>query len=166
MVEQPHSSECHNHIVLITLFNDQIIPDGTARFGDVLHTRCLCPLDIVREREKGIRTQCNPINSGQEGLFIFFCQTFRLLRKIILPIAICTYILLVLLNRSFRVPEKGYMLHCKGCCGLVHHLLPQDGLNEAPTTALYSIVNQLDTARRFMWNKVTRVKCVSGTSIK
>ena len=51
------------------------------------------------------------------------------------------------------------MLHCKGCCGLVHHLLPQDGLNEAPTTALYSIVNQLDTARRFMWNKVTRVKC-------
>ena len=50
------------------------------------------------------------------------------------------------------------MLHCKGCCGLVHFLLPQDGLNEAPTTALYSIVNQLDTARRFMWNKVTRVK--------
>nr|DAO45823.1 MAG TPA: hypothetical protein [Caudoviricetes sp.] len=38
-------------------------------------------------------------------------------------------------------------------------LLPQDGSRKAPTTALYSIVNQLDTARRFMWNKVTRVKC-------
>ena len=38
-------------------------------------------------------------------------------------------------------------------------LLPQDGFNKAPTTALYSIVNQLDTARRFIWNEVTRVKC-------
>ena len=38
-------------------------------------------------------------------------------------------------------------------------LLPQDGSRKAPTTVLYSIVNQLDTARRFMWNKVTRVKC-------
>ena len=38
-------------------------------------------------------------------------------------------------------------------------LLPHDGSGKAPTTALYSIVNQLDTARRFMWNKVTRVKC-------
>jgi hypothetical protein len=30
------------------------------------------------------------------------------------------------------------------------HVLPQDGSRKAPTTALYSIVNQLDTARRFM----------------
>ena len=33
-----------------------------------------------------------------------------------------------------------------------------DGSCEAPTTALCRFVNQLDTARRFMWNKVTRVK--------
>ena len=39
------------------------------------------------------------------------------------------------------------------------HFLPHDGSRKAPTTALYNIVNQLDTARRFMWNKVTRVKC-------
>ena len=38
-------------------------------------------------------------------------------------------------------------------------LLPHDGSRKAPTTALYRIVNQLDTARRFMWNKVTSVKC-------
>ena len=38
-------------------------------------------------------------------------------------------------------------------------ILPQDGSRKAPTTALYSIVNQLDTDRRFIWNKVTRVKC-------
>ena len=38
-------------------------------------------------------------------------------------------------------------------------LLPHDSYRKAPTAVLYSIVNQLDTARRFMWNKVTRVKC-------
>ena len=59
----------------------------------------------------------------------------------------------------FRAPLQGLVLHCKGCCGLVCHLLPQDGSRKAPTTVLYSIVNQLDPARRFMWNKVTRVKC-------
>lgn len=32
--------------------------------------------------------------------------------------------------------------------GIYH--LPQDGFREAPATALYSIVNQLDTARRFI----------------
>jgi transposase len=35
-------------------------------------------------------------------------------------------------------------------------LLPQDGSQKVPTTALCSFVNQLNTARRFMWNKVTR----------
>ena len=35
-------------------------------------------------------------------------------------------------------------------------LLPFDGYLEAPTTALCSFVDQLDTARRFMLNKVTR----------
>ena len=37
--------------------------------------------------------------------------------------------------------------------------LPQDGSRKVPTTAPYNFVNQLDTARRFMWNKVTIVKC-------
>ena len=39
------------------------------------------------------------------------------------------------------------------------YFLPHDGSRKAPTTVLYSIVNQLDTERRFIWNKVTRVKC-------
>lgn len=37
--------------------------------------------------------------------------------------------------------------------------LPPDGSWEAPTTALCSIVDQLDTARRFISNEVTRAKC-------
>ena len=40
--------------------------------------------------------------------------------------------------------------------------LPQDGYWKAPTTDLCSIVNQLDTARRFIWNEVTRAKCPVG----
>jgi transposase len=35
-------------------------------------------------------------------------------------------------------------------------LLPPDGSRKVPTTALCSFVNQLNTARRFMWNKVTK----------
>ena len=38
-------------------------------------------------------------------------------------------------------------------------VLPHDGFRKAPTTALCSIVNQLDTARRFILNEVTRAKC-------
>ena len=52
----------------------------------------------------------------------------------------------------FSAPLQGHVLHCRGCCGLVPRLLPHDGYRKAPTTALYSIVNQLDTARRFMLN--------------
>ena len=44
-------------------------------------------------------------------------------------------------------------------CSSDVHTVFGGGSRKAPTTALYSIVNQLDTARRFMWNKVTRVKC-------
>lgn len=37
------------------------------------------------------------------------------------------------------------MLHYKGCCGSVFFLRPQVGFDKALTTALYSIVNQLDS---------------------
>lgn len=37
-------------------------------------------------------------------------------------------------------------------------LLPQDGSGKVPTTAPYTFVNQLNTARRFMWNKATKVR--------
>src|SRR5699024_7535086 len=38
-------------------------------------------------------------------------------------------------------------------------LLPQDGSRKVPTTAPYNFVDQLNTARRFMWNKATKVRC-------
>ena len=45
-------------------------------------------------------------------------------------------------------------------------LLPQDGFKKAPTTDLCSIVNQLDTARRFIWNEVTTAKCPVDNNIE
>ena len=36
--------------------------------------------------------------------------------------------------------------------------LPQDGSRKVPTIAPYNFVNQLNTARRFMWNKATKVR--------
>ena len=44
--------------------------------------------------------------------------------------------------------------------------LPHDGFRKAPTTDLCSIVNQLDTARRFIWNEVTKAKYPVDNSIK
>lgn len=41
--------------------------------------------------------------------------------------------------------------------------LPHDGYRKAPTTDLCSIVNQLDTARRFMWNEVTSATSPCGS---
>ena len=35
--------------------------------------------------------------------------------------------------------------------------LPHDGFGKAPITDLCSIVNQLDTARGFIWNEVTKL---------
>lgn len=54
MVEQPHSSKGHNHVVLVAFFDDQVIPNGTAGLGHVAHTGLEGPLDVVREGEEGI----------------------------------------------------------------------------------------------------------------
>ena len=41
--------------------------------------------------------------------------------------------------------------------------LPHDGCTKAPTTASLQFVNQLDTARRFIWNEVTRAMSPCGS---
>lgn len=62
--------------------------------------------------------------------------------------------------------SKDNVLHSKWCCGLVESSYRIDGFRKAPTTDLCSIVNQLDTARRFIWNEVTKAKCPVDNSIK
>ena len=54
-----------------------------------------------------------------------------------------------------------------GMLWIGYFFLPHDGLRKAPTTALCAFVDQLDTARRFIWNEVTRAKRPVGpNSIK
>ena len=57
MMEQTDPRKDHRHTILVAGFDHQIIPHRTARLGNVFYPALLCPLDIVREREKGIRTQ-------------------------------------------------------------------------------------------------------------
>ena len=65
---------------------------------------------------------------------------------------------LVLYHRSIYESLSRDMLHCWGCCGLVCHsyrMTVQERLQPQPPCR---VVNQLDTARRFMWNEVTSGK--------
>ena len=54
VVEQPHPGEGHGDAVFVALFDDQIVPDGAARLGDVLHAGGHGPLNVVGEGEEGI----------------------------------------------------------------------------------------------------------------
>ena len=45
MVEQSHTGEGHDHVLLVALGDDQVIPDGAAGLGDILDTGGECPLD-------------------------------------------------------------------------------------------------------------------------
>ena len=65
---------------------------------------------------------------------------------------------LVLLNSSLSTLLQELVLHCWGCCGLVFHsyrLTVPKRLQPQPSCLF---VNQLDTARRFMWNEVTSAR--------
>lgn len=57
-----------------------------------------------------------------------------------------------------KAPLQGLYATLKGMLWIGAHLLPQDGSRKVPTTAPYTFVNQLNTARRLMWNKATKVR--------
>ena len=57
-----------------------------------------------------------------------------------------------------RAPLQGLCATLKGMLWIGWLLLPQDGFRKVPTTAPYHFVDQLNTARRFMWNKATKVR--------
>ena len=57
MVEQPHSGERHDHVVVIALGDHQVVPDGAAGLGNVPHAGAPRPLDVVREGEESVAAQ-------------------------------------------------------------------------------------------------------------
>ena len=54
------------------------------------------------------------------------------------------------------------MLHCWGCCGLVFSPYRMTVCERLRPQPLCEFVDQLDTARRLIWNEVTRAKCPVG----
>ena len=105
-MEQAHAGEGHDHALLVTLFDDQIITYGTAGLGDVLHTGGKGPLDVVAEGEEGVAAQSNIAAGCQPGLLIAFRQPLRLLSEVILPDAVGADILFIAVD----VMVKGRLL--------------------------------------------------------
>ena len=69
MVEQSHAGEGHDHVLLVTLGDDQVIPDGAAGFGDIPDAGGEGTLDGVGEGEEGVGTQSH-IPAGEcYGIF-------------------------------------------------------------------------------------------------
>ena len=92
MMEQPVSCKCHNHVIFVTAFDYILIPDRTARLGNVFDTAFLCPLYIIAEGEKGIGTESSSIHLIQPGPFFFCCEYFRPHFKYTLSTAVRQYI--------------------------------------------------------------------------
>ncbi len=124
MVEQPHSSKGHNHVVLVAFFDDQVIPNGTAGLGHVAHTGLEGPLDVVREGEEGIRAQGDVLPGGQELPLLFLGQGLRTLGKVVLPNALGADVLFVAVDIAvnYIVPVGPAQVGLKGrarvlgCC--------------------------------------------------
>ena len=94
-MEQSHAGKGHDHVLLVALFDDQIIADGAAWLSDVLHTGSKGALDIVAEGAERIATQCHIAAGCQPGLLIAFRQSIGLLGKIVLPNALSADIFFV-----------------------------------------------------------------------
>ena len=88
MMEQSHAGEGHDHVLLIALFDHQIIPDGAAGFCDVLDTGGEGTLDVVAEGEECIAAQRYIAAGGQPRLLFTLGQALRLLSEVILPDAL------------------------------------------------------------------------------
>ena len=54
MMEQTDTCEYHSHSVFIAALDYEVISDGSAWLGDVLHAALMCALNIVREREERV----------------------------------------------------------------------------------------------------------------
>ena len=94
-MEQAHAGEGHDHAVLVALFDHQIIPDGAAGLGDVLHAGGHAALDGVGEGEEGVGAQGHSVLCVQPGPLFLSGQRFGTGGEIILPNALSAHILFV-----------------------------------------------------------------------
>ena len=85
VVEESHAGEGHDNALLITLFDNQIITDGSAGFCNVLNTRGISALDVIGEGEESIAAQGNILAGIQPCALLIVGQRFGTLCEVVLP---------------------------------------------------------------------------------
>ena len=65
-MEQTHTGEGHDDAILVALFDNQVVTDGTTGFCNVLNTGSDTALDGVGEGEEGIGAQCHGIHLSSD----------------------------------------------------------------------------------------------------
>ena len=95
MVEQSHAGKRHDHTVFVALFDNQVVPNGAARLGDVLDAGGSGPLDVVGEGEEGVGAQGHAVKLSEEFPLVFRGQPVGPAGKVVLPDADAADILLV-----------------------------------------------------------------------
>ena len=94
-MEKTHTGKGHDDAILIALFDDQIVTDGAAGFGDILDTGSGGALDVVGEGEEGIGTQGNSVPGIQPSTLFLRGQRLRTSGEVVLPDAVGADILFV-----------------------------------------------------------------------
>ena len=88
VVEQTNAGERQDHVVFVAGLDDVVVADGTARLRNILHAAAVRALDVVAEREKGVRTQRYAAQGIQPGALFRTGQRVRFGGEVFLPLAV------------------------------------------------------------------------------
>ncbi len=88
MVEQADAGEAHGDAMVVAGFNDVVVPDGAARFGDVLDAGLEGTFHVVAEGEEGVGAHGHVVQLGDPFLLFLPGQYFRLDLEGLLPDAL------------------------------------------------------------------------------
>ena len=75
-----------------------IVPDRSARLGNVSHTALFSSLDVVAEWEESVRTKANACVLCKPFLLFSLSEHLRLYLECVLPYALSQYIIMLVRN--------------------------------------------------------------------
>ena len=70
MMEQAHTGKGHGHPVAVGAGDDEVVADGAARLGNILHAALLGALDIIAEREERVGAERHTAHRGEVGFLL------------------------------------------------------------------------------------------------
>ena len=98
MVEQTKSRKCHNKSALVAALDNKVVTDrsaGLRNVGNAAHCRTV---DVIGEGEECIRADCNALDGCKVRLLLFNTEVLGSFLEVLLPVALGTYVLLVVVN--------------------------------------------------------------------